>query len=193
MDRKVWALFLAGALALTGCTIQSKHEEGAKDKNVKIETPMGNLAVRTDAVEAKDTGLSVFPGSTLKEDADDGDEKKANVNIDTPWFGVKVVALTYESPESQEKVWDYYKKEMGKYGRVLECRAGSPDLDLSGNDDELTCKEDRKQHVRISSRKGATLKVGTKQKQRIVAVKSSGTGTEYSLVYVYAREGKETL
>lgn len=193
MDRKVWALMLAGSLALTGCTIQSKHEEGAKDKNVKIETPMGNLDVRTDAVEAKDTGLTVFPGSTPKEDEREGDEKKANVNIDTPWFGVKVVALTYESPESQEKVWDYYKKEMGKYGRVLECRAGSPDLDLSGKDDELTCKDETKKHVRVSAGKGATLKVGTKHKQRIVAVKPSGSGTEYSLVYVYTREGKETL
>lgn len=196
---QVFAALLAASLTVAGCTIQSKHEDGTHNKeNVKIETPLGGMNVTTDNVEAKDTGMSVFPGSTPVEKKEgNGDEKKANVNIDTPWFGVKVVALTYQSPESQEKVWEYYKKELGKYGRVLECRPGSPDLDIQKkNDEDLTCSEDEKK-VRVQSYrrdgKSTQLKVGTSNKQRIVALKPSGSGTEYSLVYVLTRGERETL
>ena len=200
MDRKyLFGSLLLVALALTGCHIQSsKNEDGDHKKNVKIETPMGGLSVRTDNVEAKDTGLTVFPGAKLKEKDDDGhDEKKANVNIDTPWFGLKVVALSYESTESQEKIWEYYKKELSKYGRVLECKPGSPDLNIESKDDEeLTCNDNKKKgRVRTYERDGKhmELKVGTANKQRIVAVKPLSSGTEFSLVYVSTREKKETL
>ena len=199
MHRKyVFGPLLAMALAVTGCSVQSKHDEGGAHKeNVKIETPLGGMNVRTDNVEAKDTGMSVFPGSTpVEKDKDGHDEKKANVNIDTPWFGVKVVALTYQTPESNDKVWEYYKKELGKYGRVLECRVGSPDLDIKKTDDnQLTCHDDgKKMRVKsFESRRGMQLKVGAENKQRIVAIKPSGGGTEYSLVFVTTRGEREML
>lgn len=198
MKNQVIVILLAASLAVTGCSIQSKQEDGERKKNVKIETPLGGLNVRTDNVEAKDTGLTVFPGAKPKEKTEgDGDEKKANVNIDTPWFGLKVVALSYESSEPQEKIWEYYKKELSKYGRVLECRPGSPDLDIeSKNDEELTCSDSKKKsRVRVYERSGRhiELKVGTSNKQRIVAVKPTSTGTEFSLVYVSTRQQKETL
>jgi hypothetical protein len=190
---------LLASLAITGCSIQSKHENGEHKENVKIETPLGGMNVRTDDVQAKDTGMSVFPGATpVEKDSGSHDEKKANVNIDTPWFGVKVVALTFRSSEPQEKIWDYYKKDMGKYGRVLECRPGSPDLDLRKRDDEdLTCyDDDKKMRVQSYKREGKSiqLKVGTSNKQRIVALKPAENGsTEFSLVFVSTRGEKETL
>ena len=196
----VFGSLLAAALAVTGCSVQTKHNEGNANANkdhVKIETPLGGMNVRTDNVEAKDTGMSVFPGSTPVERDEKGhDEKKANVNIDTPWFGVKVVALTYQSPESNEKVWEYYKKELAKYGRVLECRPGSPDLDIRETDDnQLTCRDgDKKTRVKsFESGKSMQLKVGVDNKQRIVAIKPSGSGTEYSLVFVTTRGEREML
>lgn len=197
MKSQLLAGLLVASLVIAGCSVQSKHEDGDNKKNVKIDTPLGGLKVNTENVEAKDTGMSVFPGATPKEKEDgDHDEKKANVNIDTPWFGLKVVALSYESPESPEKVWEYYKKDLAKYGRVLECRSGSPDLNIeAGEGDELTCKDGKKKaRVRYDQdSKAMQLKVGTQQRQRIVAVKPISSGTEFSLVYVSTREGKETL
>ncbi len=194
----VFATLLLASIAVAGCSIQSKHEDGSRKESVKIETPLGGMNVRTDNVEAKDAGMSVFPGATpVEKDSGSHDEKKANVNIDTPWFGVKVVALTYQSPESQEKVWEYYKKELTKYGRVLECRPGSPDLEIRKKDDlDLTCHDDdKKMRVQSYKREGKSiqLKVGTSNKQRIVALKPSGSGTEFSLVFVSTRGEKETL
>jgi hypothetical protein len=194
MNRNLVIAFLAGSLVVAGCSVQSKHE-GEHDKNVKIETPFGGMNVKTDSVEAKDTGIAAYPGATLKESDDkDKDEKKANVNIDTPWFGLKVVALTYESKDDQQKIWDFYKKDLAKYGRVLECRPGSADMDARPTDkEEVSCREENKQ-IRInSSGEKMSLKVGTKNKQRIVAIKPNGSGTEFSIVYVNTRDKSDTL
>lgn len=194
MNRNLVIAALAASLVVTGCTIQSKHEGGDHEKkDVKIETPFGNMNVNTDKVEAQATGMSLYPGATLKEkETGDKDEKKANVNISTPWFGLKVVALSYESKDDQQKVWDFYKKDLAKYGRVLECRPGSADMDApKAKDDELACRDEKK-HVRYDGKEMA-LKVGTQNKQRIVAIKPSGSGSEFSLVYVVTRDKKDTL
>ena len=51
------------------------------------------------------------------------------MNISSPWFGVKVVAATYESDDTQEKILDFYRQEMKTYGPVTECRG---DVDFRG-------------------------------------------------------------
>ena len=137
-------LLMAGALLLAGCSTrvrEGKNGEGKevdvqtplgaihvdkgkdnKDKSVDVKTPFGGLQVRTDDVEARDTGLPVYPGAR-QAPRSEHDDSQANVNIATPWFGLKVVALKYESDDSPEKILDYYKKELGKYeiGRA-SCR-----------------------------------------------------------------------
>ena len=63
----VFATLLLASIAVAGCSIQSKHEDGSRKESVKIETPLGGMNVRTDKVEAKDAGMSVFPGNTGAE------------------------------------------------------------------------------------------------------------------------------
>ena len=41
--------------------------------------------------------LPVYPGARPKEKDEDGDEKSANVDISTSAFGLKVVAIEYET------------------------------------------------------------------------------------------------
>jgi hypothetical protein len=190
-------LFLITAAALLGGCNMDVRKSGDHDKGEKVEinSDLGNMKVDTQDVNAKDTGLSVYPNSTLKERTKQN-EGRANVNIDTPWFGLKVVAVTYTTQASPDAVWDYYKKEMGQYGRPLECRPGSPDLKIEPNDDnDLACydkgNKQRNRHIRIST-DDHELKVGTDDRQRIVSMKPSGSGTEYTLVYVVTRRGRET-
>lgn len=195
---------LATAILVSGCSIhhdRAKNEEGnEKDKNVEIKTPLGGMKVTTDNVDAKDTGLAVYPGATLRpSDNKDGD-KKANVNINTPWFGLKVVALEYETPDTQEKVWDFYKKELSKYGKVLECKPGSPDLNIEKKDKEdLTCK-DSDVHINgghskavMISKEEWQLKVGTQNRQRVVGIKQKDGKTNFALVYVNTRGERDTI
>jgi len=180
-------------LLLAGCSIHVKDNDRAsndsdnsKDKDVTIKSPFGGLHVRTDNVDPKQVGLTVYPGATLKE-KENGNDSKANVNIDTPWFGLKVVALSYESSDPQEKIWDYYKKELSKYGKVLECKPGSPDMAIKATEkNQLTCENHgskNNRHVNIDADSGE-LKVGTDERQRVVGFKHSDKGTGFSLVYV---------
>ena len=47
--------------------------------------------------------LPVYPGARLKQDDSDGNDKSANVNISSFGFGLKVVALEYQSDDSPDK------------------------------------------------------------------------------------------
>lgn len=193
-----WSVYsLAALLLLAGCDLKIKEKETAEgNKNVEISSSLGQLKVRTDEVDPGDTGLTVYPGSRLKPKDNRDNENKANVDINTPWFGVKVVALTYESDDSPEKVWSYYRDEMAKkWGKPLECRPGSPDLNRKkqGKDD-LVCENEggRKIHIDADTH-DMQLKVGSEDRQHIVAVKQRGGKTQYSLVYVTVRGERETL
>ena len=182
-------------LFIAGCSInvhdhdRAGNESGdGKDKEVTIKSPLGGLHVRTDNVDPKQMGLTVYPGAQLKEKEPGDSENKANVNIDTPWFGLKVVALKYVSNDPQDKIWDYYKKELSKYGKVLECRPGSPDMNIVATEkNQLTCDQKdsskNKGHVNIDNDE-INLRVGTEGRQRVVGFKKTANGTEFDLVYV---------
>jgi hypothetical protein len=161
-------------LLLAGCGIDVR--EAGEGKNVDIRSPLGDVSVRTD-VKNPDTGLPVYPGATPLRDSDD--PESANVNVSSRWFDVRVVAAKYESRDAQDKILDFYRREMKTYGTVTECRG---DVDFRGGPRgrRPVCKE------RPSSR-DVQLLTGTEEQQRVVAVKPRGTGSEFSLVYVNTR------
>jgi CheY-like chemotaxis protein len=91
-------------------------------------------------------------------------------------------ALNYVSDDPPEKLLDFYKKELGKYGEVLECKNG-----VHEQGDVIKCN-DKPGHDRDNTE----LVVGTKERQHIVSVKPEGTGAQFALVYVQTR-GKEGM
>jgi hypothetical protein len=186
---------------LTGCSVHTdKSETGSGDKNASVITPFGSLKVETNNVSPKDAGLKAYPGARLvpKEGNKDSD---ANVNIDTPWFGLKVVALKYETDDAPDKIWDFYKKDMAQYGRVLECKPGSPDMNNEAKaKDEISCKDTGRSRARnhhanvdLGDSYNMELKAGVPGRLHIVAMKPSGNGTQFSLVYVVTRGDRESL
>jgi len=178
----VLALGLAtlAAVLLPACSVNVKKEQNGEDKQVDIDTPVGGIHVSKDANVA-DVGLAVYPGARLKQNDHDGNDKSANVNISSFGFGLKVVALEYESDDSPDKLVAYYKDQLKKYGKVLECHTSHFEVnsdikDSDHNSHELTCEQ--------SHGSDTELKVGTKENQHIVAVESDGKGSSFSLVYV---------
>lgn len=174
------------ALLLSGCSINVKKQQNGEDKQVDINTPVGGIHVSKDANVA-DVGLAVYPGARLKQNDSDGKDKSANVNISSFGFGLKVVAMEYQSDDSPAKLIAYYKDQLQKYGKVLECHTSHFEVnpDIKGSDHEsheLTCEG--------SSGNNVELKVGTKENQHIVAVEPDGKGSSFSLVYVRTH-GKE--
>jgi len=165
---------------LPACSINVKKEQDGQDKQVDINTPVGGIHVSKGANVA-DVGLAVYPGARLKTNDSDGKDKSANVNISSFGFGLKVVAMEYESDDSPAKLIAYYKDQLQKYGKVLECHTShfqvSPDIKGSDHEShELTCEG--------SSGNNVELKAGTKENQHIVAVEPDGKGSSFSLVYV---------
>lgn len=172
---------LAGVFvaSLSGCNVAVDKKSGGDAKKVDISTPFGDIKVDKQA-DARDTGLPVYPNSRQKKEDDSNDSKSANVNMSFGKFGLKVVAATYEVDDAPDKVLKYYQSELGKYGSVLQCKGGTignVNVDHTNSDKDLHCDSHGSSDV-------TELKVGSKDLQRVVAVKPSGKGSEYSLVYV---------
>jgi hypothetical protein len=182
----VAALILAVALA--GCSVHTSKDQNGQDKDVDIKTPLGSISVHEGDADFKATGLALYPGAQVNKRH--VDEDNANVNISSPLFGIKVVAAKYRSDDSPEKVLGFYRKEMAKYGRVVDCTGGfTMTFHHHDRDSEVTCDG----HEGSGHEYKEELKVGTQNNQRIVAVRPSGSGSEFALVYVRARDEKSTM
>lgn len=170
-------------LGLTACSMTvDKKGEGEKEKNVDIQTPFGGLKVRTD-IDPKDIGLPVYAGARRLPD-DDHDSGSANVTMNVPGFGLKVIAAKFESDDSSDQVLEFYRKEMKTYGSITECKG---DIDLKGDpgDQEITCK------AGVNLKDKVELAVGKGSSHRIVSVEPHGKGCKFALVYLQMR-GKES-
>ena len=112
------------ALALAGCTIhQTKSEDTGKTDKVDIRTPMGSLKVRSTDVDPKDTGLSVYPGAQRVPETSDENSHSANVNIDTPLFQLKVVAIKFTATDPPAMVPDLPRSHARVAARPNEWRS----------------------------------------------------------------------
>jgi hypothetical protein len=169
---------LATLLLLAACNVNVKKEANGQDKQVDINTLVGGVHVSKQA-DVSDIGLTVYPGARLKAKDSDGSDKSANVNISGFGYGLKVVALEYESDDAPTKVLSFYRDQLKKYGPVLECHTsrGNWNMNMGKNDsNELTCEG--------SGGNDIELKAGKKDDQHIVAVEQDGKGSSFSLVYV---------
>jgi hypothetical protein len=181
--------FLAAILAaitlalLAGCSVQEGRTAGG-EKKVDIRTPFGDVKVNTE-VDAKDTGLPVYPGA-LRATGSETDKDAANVNLSFAGMGVKVVAIKFRSDDPPAKVLDFYRPKMKAFGgKFLECQQqGFVTYGHVDDDKEITCDKGSHEGANVE------LKAGTPGRQHIVAVKPSGSGSEFALVYVQ-KHGKE--
>ena len=168
----------AAILLLSACSVNVRKDQNGQDKQVDIRSPLGGIHV-SKGVNPEDVGIAVYPGATLKEKGN-GDDKSANVNLSGFGYGLKVVALEYESKDSPDKLVAFYKDRLKKYGNVLVCHTAGMNVNagIRKHDDsnELTCEGDTGHNVE--------LKVGTRDDQHIVAIESAGSGSNFSLVYV---------
>jgi hypothetical protein len=144
-----------------------------------------NLALNvTDAATAADAGLPSYPGSRPYKDSDQS-SSGANIAMSTPVFGFKVVAMNLETRDGPERVAAFYRHALSKYGNVLECsdaNEGEKSKPGVSGSDQLVCDSDE------PGANSVVYKVGTEENQRIVAIKSHGSGTRFSLVHVDTRK-----
>jgi hypothetical protein len=193
-NRIFFLLGLSAVFAVTvlGCSVHTSKSSDDKTKDVDIRSPFGSLSVHEGSVDAKDIGLPVYPGAkpvTGHDDDDDGNSDNANVNISSPFFGVKVLVQKFETADPPDKVLDFYQKPMGKYGKVIQCSGNGHRYGHyhHGGNEPVSCDD--------TGGNGKELKVGTENNQHIVEVETRGAGSEFRLVYVRTKESssKDTI
>ena len=176
---------LAALLLLpTRGAAQSAHRDG-QDKNLDIQLHVGKDA------DARKVGLPLYPGARLKHDEEN--QNRANFALLTGAFGMKLVVASYDSADAPSKVIAYYREQLKRYGRVLECRSKESGGDVHANlhtqeskdSKQLKCDGDNAGNI-------VELKAGTEDNQHVVSVQpaETGKGSTFALVYVFTR-GKQ--
>ncbi len=188
--RPIPALLAAALLLpLTGCFVESRRGANG-DKDVNISTPLGEMRVKTDAasVQAK-VGLPLYPGAAPEKKKGKDDDNSADVNMSFGIFHLRVLALSFTSADSPDKVSAFYRKALEQYSDVILCKdkkaIGTPTKTGLG----LTCSDDGHGHTRVGDAGDAEtkhgeweLKAGSPSRQHLVSYKADGSGTKFALV-----------
>ncbi len=173
-----------GCVLLGGCRV-SKHQDGDK-QNVDISTPFGAMKVdtNTNPTDTSAIGLTAYPGAVPVKDDDGKTGGSADVNMSFGSFHLGVKAASFQTPDPEDKVLKFYRKDLARYGDVIECRGSDPVGQPARTSQGLTC--DTKEHNHISTHETSDndleLRAGSAQHQHIVGVEAKNGGTKIGMV-----------
>lgn len=142
-----------------------------------------NLGANKNAT-AKDVGLPIYPGARPHKDDRDGSAASQM----WAWYnnsGFKLVVLKFESEDSPEKISAFYRRELAKYGEVLDCSAAAQPAknEAKNSSHGLECDDKG-----VQGKPGhVELKVGSQREQHLVNVEPNGSGSTFQLLYVKGR------
>lgn len=180
MKRGFLAVVVGALLLTTGCRVQVDKAKDGGDKNVKIDTPMGGLHVRTDQMSAADVGLPVYPGAEIIKGTDN--DKSADVHMGFGKWQLRVKVVNYQTPDSRDQVMTFYQKALGRYGDVIQCNHNNPVGTPAITREGLTCGDSEK-NVHVDESDGLNLRAGSKHHQHLIEIKKGdGDKTKFALV-----------
>ena len=187
--KRIWigwpAVGLAFAAGLMGCRVHVDKDANGQEKTVQVDTPFGGVHVNTDVVKAGDLGLPEYPGAEPVQG--DDKHKSADVHLGFGEWQLRVRAVSYSTPDSEEKVTDFYKKALGRFGDVITCAGKSPVGTPTMTSEGLTCADDNK-NVKVdnedfTAHEKLQLKAGSMRHQHIVGFDEPRDGkTRFALV-----------
>ena len=174
-------------MALVSSRATAQDNDDKENKSLDVKSSVGDLHVGSDA-DIRQTGLPLYPGARLRNH--DEHNNNANLALFTSVFGLKVVAMNFDTDDAPSKVVSFYQGKLKKYGKVLECHtsehAGDVDVNEHSEDShpskQLTCEGDNTGPI-------VELKTGTEDNQHVVAVEPAekGNGATFAVVYVHTR------
>ena len=169
-----------GALCLMVLTLGGSARAGTVPRGQDKD---GAGVVFSKQATSKEVGLPVYPGAKLRKEEKE-DSPTVNMGIWGSTFGFKLAVMKMESNDSPEKVAEFYKKALAKYGTVLNCSDASKNNggnEKNGSSNKLECDDDKPEKGEL------VFKAGTKEKQHVVEIQANGQGSLFQLVYVEAR------
>jgi len=163
---------LGGLALLVASAASADASGGAQDKD-------GAGVTFSKQATSKEVGLPVYTGAKPHKDEKE-DSPSVQMGIWGSSFGFKLAVMKLESNDAPDKIAEFYKKALAKYGTVLNC--SEPSQKPSAKDsNKLECGDDKPE------KGGLLFKAGTKEKQHLVAIQANGQGSLFQLVYVEAR------
>jgi hypothetical protein len=152
------------------------EDRGAQDKD-------GAGVTFSKQATPKDVGLPGYPGARPHKE-ENGDSPSVQMGLWGESFGFKLAVMKMESNDAPERIAEFYKKALAKYGTVLNCsdpsqKAGAKDK--GGSSTKLECDDEKPE------KGGLLFKAGTKEKQHLVAIQPNGAGSLFQLLYLEAR------
>jgi hypothetical protein len=181
-------------LAASGCHINTSKD--GKSDNVNISTPFGGMHVDTHGdTDTSAIGLTAYPGATpLKED-NGKDNKSANVDMSFGDFHLGIKVATFKTTDAPDKVLAFYRKDLARYGDVIECQNDTPVGTPTQTSQGLTCSDKGDSGKKdsfslhgslngndIDAENGLELRAGSKQHQHVVGVGRKDGYTKIGLV-----------
>jgi hypothetical protein len=143
-----------------------------------------NLNVHANShATAKDIGLPVYPGAMQFKDKD-SDSSSADLLFLLNSFHFSIKAAKFVTTDSPERVLEFYKKPLAKFGEVLECDHGKPVSSLTVTKSGLTCGDRKSGGMTVNgSDSDHELRAGTPQQFWIVGIDGAESGrTKFGLV-----------
>lgn len=180
------------AVALLFSASLLAQDSDSKDKNFDVRSSVGDLHIGADA-DARKAGLPLYPGAIPAKSKDkDGDSDKVNLGLLTEAFGIKLIVAKYDSDDAPDKVIDFYRDKLKKYGKVLECHTKEHGGDVHNDSDDSKDSDAKNKPLKCegdNSGPVTELKVGTEDNEHIVSVepREGGKGASFAIVYVYTR------
>jgi hypothetical protein len=176
---------LTVSLCVSGCRVHVDKDANGKEKNVQVDTPFGGVHVNTDQTSASDLGLPLYPGA--EPVTDDDKHKSADVHLGFGEWQLRVKAVSYSTPDNKDKVAEFYKKALTRFGDVITCDGDSPVGTPTVTREGLTCADNGKNSkVKFDNNdfnQNFQLKAGSKRHQHIVGFEDSKAGrTRFALI-----------
>ncbi len=171
-----------------GCRVHVDKDDNGKEKTVQVDTPFGGVHVNTDQTTAADLGLPVYPGAEAVKG--DDNHESADVHLGFGEWQLRVRAVSYSTPDPQDKVTAFYKKALARYGDVITCQGNAPVGTPVATSEGLTCADDKNhagvkidRHDYGTNEESLELKAGSKRHQHIVGFeKAQNDKTRFALV-----------
>lgn len=182
-----WIVGVMAAMVAGGAAAQAQDKDKDKDKGLDL-----SLHAKSQATAAN-IGLPAYPGAVPYRAGGEGGDKDNDSSLDMGFafgdFRLSVIVAGYETSDSPERVLDFYRKPLSRYGEVLECDHGKPVGKRTATDTGLTCSDQHGGHVQVdgsgNSADDHELRAGSPHKYRVVGIDGAKPGkTHFALVYL---------
>ncbi len=167
-------LILVVAVAVSSSILfaQDQTPNSSEKHRIVVETDSGRYGVGAEKLDPKQLGVAIYPGA--KVDKSEHDSSDAGLSFDWGNDSTRLYLQNYVTSDSADKVVSFYRKQLLKYGTVLECRHGKP---VEAVPSQLKCDSDKDDN-------SIELKASTERKQHMVGVTPTAGGSQFQIVYL---------